>query len=156
VSDPVSASPPEVTPELEPVSPATLEKLRKRFLWGGGILVALYFNVYLIPMVFNTLVPFIALGGIGFFLGLSFPRKTNAASWCAFGLVLAASVVRRFQTFDVPLTEEIFGGALASGGYPPWAAWIGELLRLRVYLAALRLGARAGSQLRTLPSEGAE
>lgn len=131
-------------------------KLKRRVLWGVALLLAVYYNIYAIPMVLHTLFPFAVLGAVGFALGYGFPRNTKAASWAVFALVAAATVFRRAVTINVPLAEEIFGGALSQGGYPPWAAWLAELLRLRVYLAALRLGTGAGGQLRAPPSTDGE
>lgn len=152
MEDPVSPVP---AGESSDPGQQALRKIQRRFLIGVGVLIALYYNVYLIPMIGHTLIPFFALGGIAFLVGCALPKKPAAVSWSLFALVAVATVFRRIEMLNVPITEELFGGALAQGGYAPWAGWLAELLRLRVYLAALRLGSRTGAGLRNLPDQTA-
>jgi hypothetical protein len=125
-------------------------RLTGRIVFGLVLLVLLVYYPFW-AMLLHTLIPFMALAAIGFFVGLFFRRHLFLACFFTWWLVLMASVLRRSALATVPLATQIFDGALL--GYPTFAVWFAEALRQLSYFAALWLGARLGRRVRGGPSE---
>lgn len=118
----------------------------RRVLIGAVLLFTLaYYNIDLIPMVGHTLIPFVALVGLGTVVGALVPRKLAVVVVCLWWITVLASLLRRSAVADLPLGSQIFDGALKF--YPSWGVWLAEALRLGVYLWALWLGGKTGRRL---------
>lgn len=129
--------------EASPAQDFPALRAARRVLLGIVLAFAvLYYNVDLIPMIGHTLIPFVALAGIGVLLGVLAPRRLAVATFVVWWVVLLAAALRRSALSTEPLAVEIFGGVLAK--YPAWGAWFAEGLKAGVYLWALWLGGKTG------------
>ncbi len=138
------------TPETQrQVQEDSYPALRKagRVLIGAALAVLLVVYFPALPaMVVHTLIPFVGLTAVGLVLGLLFPRRLFIACFFAWWAVLMAVLLRRSAMSDIPLSTQIYDGALE--GYPDWAVWLGQVYRLGAYYLALRLGGGLGRRLR--------
>lgn len=108
--------------------------------------VAAAFYYPILTLAVRTLIPFLALTMVGFFLGLVFKGGIFWPCAVTWEIVLFAALFRRLALADLPLATQIFDGALF--GYPTWAVWTAEVGRLVVYFGALWLGASLGRRMR--------
>jgi hypothetical protein len=139
---------PALTPEdsADAAAYPALRLARRAAVGAVGLFALAYYNLDLLPMVGHTVIPLVALVGIGAALGAVAPGRLPMATFVTWWVVALASLLRRSAVSNLPLGSQIFDGVLKY--YPTWGVWAAEILRLGVYLWALWLGGRLGRRLR--------